>query len=74
MSELPRYARYPKNSVITVLVEHNPKNKGTLAFQRFDLYRSGMTIAEYVAAGGRTGDVKNDVAAQYISVELPPQA
>jgi hypothetical protein len=74
MSELPRYARYPKNSVITVLATENPKNKGTLAFQRFALYQSGMTIAEYVAAGGRTGDIKNDVASQYISVELPAEA
>jgi hypothetical protein len=74
MSELSRYARYPKSSIITVLAEENPKNKGTLAFQRFALYQSGMTIAEYVAAGGRTGDIKNDVMSQYISVELPVKA
>lgn len=74
MTEQARYARFPKSSTITVLVEENPKNKGTQAAARFELYQNGMTIAEYIAAGGRSGDIKNDVTAGYISLTPPAEA
>jgi len=60
--------RFNKNSTIKLLVESNPKRKGSLAFTRFELYQDGMTIAEYVKAGGRTGDVNYDVAAGLIEI------
>jgi hypothetical protein len=63
--------RANKNAVITVLVIANPKRQGTLACQRFDLYKDGMTVAEYIEAGGRTGDINYDVAEDYISLTLP---
>lgn len=63
--------RANKKAVITILVTENPKRKNTLAFQRYALYVTGMTVADYIAAGGRTGDVLYDVAEGYISLTLP---
>ena len=59
-----------KNVRIKILAESNPKRKGTLAFDRFELYEDGMTVREYVEAGGRTGDVKYDVQAGHIELEI----
>lgn len=63
--------RANKKAIITVVAENNPKRKNTLAFDRFALYRSGMTVAEYIAVGGRTGDVLYDAAEGYITLTLP---
>ena len=60
--------RYDQNSTITVKVSANPKRKNTLAFKRFELYKSGMTIADYIKAGGRTGDINYDIIAGFIAV------
>jgi len=30
-----------------------------------------MTVAEYIAAGGRSGDVNHDIAEGYIAITLP---
>ena len=57
-----------KSATITILVAVNPKRKGTLKFQRFDLYKNGMTVGDYIAAGGRSGDINYDVANGYISI------
>ena len=51
---------------ITVLAESNPK-RGESA-ERFALYRDGMTVGEYLAAGGVSKDVNWDAARGYISV------
>lgn len=62
---------YNQNSVITMLATANPKRKNTLAHKRFELYKTGMTIKDYVAAGGRTGDIKYDVIAGFICISNP---
>lgn len=71
MTEAKKRSRANKKAIITILVMDNPKRKGTLTFDRFALYKDGMTVAEYVAAGGRTGDVNFDVEQGYISLEVP---
>ena len=63
-----RAARIDKNLTITVLAEANPKREGSASFDRFELYQDGMTIAEFVEAGGSIADVHNDVAKGYISI------
>lgn len=63
-----RRHRFSKKAVIKLLVVGNPKRKDTLAYTRYALYRDGMTIAEYVAAGGRSGDIKHDLAFEYIQL------
>jgi len=47
------------NRVISVLVA-NPKKPSSKSFARFNLYRNGMTVGEYVKAGGRVGDCGYD--------------
>jgi hypothetical protein len=68
MSEAKTRARINKQLKIKVLVEDNPKRTGTLSFERFALYETGMTVEEYVAAGGRSGDIGYDVEAGYIAL------
>jgi hypothetical protein len=45
---------------ITVLVAANPKRPGSATHARFELYRTGMTVAEFLAAGGRSVDLAWD--------------
>ncbi len=68
MSEVKTRRRVNKQAKITVLAEENPKRQGTLAYERFALYETGMTVGEYVDAGGRAGDIGYDVAAGYIEL------
>lgn len=51
---------------ITLLTKENPKRGG--AATRFSLYKSGMTVADYVAAGGKVQDVAWDSKKGYIKV------
>lgn len=53
---------------IIVLAHTNPKRPGSESFHRFGLYRSGETVEEYVAAGGRRSDVRWDAAHGYIGL------
>lgn len=61
-----RYAN--KKAIITLLAAANPKRKETLAYHRFDLYKSGMTVADYLEKGGRSGDINHDVEMGFISL------
>jgi len=57
-----------KSAIITVLAQSNPKRQDSLAYERFELYQTGMTVGEYVEAGGRSGDIKYDVQNGYIEL------
>ena len=70
--EKTRKARGPnidKNTVIRLNVDVNPKREGSLAHARFALYEDGMTVAEYLAAGGRSSDVHYDASHGDITLE-----
>ena len=71
MSEAKARARANKKAIITLVTMPNPKRNNTLARERYELYRVGMTVAEYIAAGGRSGDVNHDIEEGYIAVTLP---
>jgi hypothetical protein len=71
MSEAKPRARANKKAIITLVAETNPKRNNTLSRERFALYRTGMTVAEYIQAGGRSGDVNHDAAEGYITLALP---
>lgn len=52
---------------ITVLSPQNPKRPHSASFQRFALYRTGMTVGEYLAAavalqGGKQGRWRQDLS------------
>lgn len=52
--------------LIRLLVEGNPKRKGTSAHDRFALYQDGMTVAQFLAAGGTRGDLTWDQERAFI--------
>lgn len=52
---------------IKLLTKENPKRAA--AAERFALYKNGMTVDEYIAAGGKRADVNWDVAQGFIEVK-----
>jgi len=52
---------------IKILVKENPKRAA--AATRFALYKNGMTVDEYIAAGGTRADVNWDVKMEFIEVK-----
>jgi hypothetical protein len=56
-------------AVITLLVEKNPKRPTAAAWARFELYRSGQTVAEFLAAGGTKGDLSWDRVHDFIRID-----
>jgi hypothetical protein len=70
VGRIPKEDRSP-GSRITILVK-NPARPGTAHFARFNLYRNGMTVGEYIAAGGHSGDVYAwDLPHGFISLSDP---
>ena len=53
--------------IISIVSANNPK-RGSAA-KRFALYRTGMTITEYLAVGGRRQDIVWDAKKGFISVK-----
>lgn len=52
--------------VITLLVTANPKRGKS--FHRYALYQTGMTVDEYVAAGGKRADIAWDIERKFIEL------
>ena len=52
---------------IKLLVKENPKRAA--AAERFALYTNGMTVDEYIAAGGKRADVNWDVSQGFIEIK-----
>lgn len=61
-----RSVKYEDDMVITVKIGDNPK-KGT-AKARFALYKTGMTVKEYLDAGGKRPDISWDAKQGWIEV------
>lgn len=61
-----RAAAHPEHKAldgrkITLLAKANPRKAGTTRAARFALYTNGMTVSEFVTAGGFRADIKCDV-------------
>lgn len=54
---------------ITVMAQNNPKREGTAAHARFNLYKTGMTVEAFLAAGGTRADVNHDSSHGFIRLE-----
>lgn len=54
---------------INVLFKENPGREGTKAFDARAKYKNGMTVREYIDAGGDPGYVRHDVAKGLISLK-----
>jgi outer membrane biosynthesis protein TonB len=50
-------ALYPKDAVLTVLVDKNPKKAGSAAAARFDHAFTSKTVGEFLEKGGRYSDI-----------------
>jgi len=69
----PKAAKEPKAAKvderkISVIVAENPKRPGSASRARFSLYKTGMTVDAYIAAGGYAADVSWDSAHKFISL------
>jgi hypothetical protein len=53
---------------IKLLATENPKRDASEAAKRFALYRDGMTVGEYLEAGGTTADVRWDEKNKFIEL------
>lgn len=53
---------------ITVLAKENPKRGGSSRAIRFSKYKTGMTVRQYLDAGGKTSDIKVDSEAGHIKI------
>lgn len=64
---------YPDNAVIRLKTEggKNPKRPGSKSFERFAVYKDGITVAEAVKAGVLYADLSWDVGHGFIAVESP---
>ena len=60
-------ASFGVDDVITVVHKGENPKRGTAA-ERYDLYKSGMTVAAYIAAGGQRRDVVWDQKMGWITV------
>jgi len=66
-----QYQRKHDPRVIVSVVEKNPKIPSTKAYDRFSLYRVGMTVSEYISIGGTPADIVHDVGKGFIVVDIP---
>ena len=69
------YTYRPSESAIIVkVVNGNPKRAGTAAHTRFNLYTTGISVGEYIKAGGTMDDIYWDIGRAYIVVSDYPYA
>ena len=61
----------PDDMRVIVKVEPNPKKQGSKSFDRYALYQVGMTVSDFIRAGGSKGDVQWDVGRSYIELAPP---
>ena len=66
----PRASRRMDNRVI-VSVAPNPKKITSASHARYELYKVGQTIDEFLKAGGTTADVNWDIDRGFVVVEAP---
>lgn len=64
-------SRAGDDMVIRRVSENNPKRPGTDSHVRFEYYQDGMTVAQYLAKGGRRPDLAWDTDKGFIRLEEP---
>ena len=66
--------KYDKDSRIQVCVPKNPKRVGCGGWKRFNLYKNGMKIKEFLDIGGKTIDLDWDRERGFVAVEIIDEA
>lgn len=64
----PRPRRTQADPRVIMTVKDNPKAPGSKAHARYALYRVGMTVDEFLKAGGRKPDINYDLKHGFITV------
>ena len=59
---------YPEDAALELLVEENPKKKGSKAAERFEGYTGAKTVGDALAKGVTYADIAYDVGRQFIKV------
>ena len=62
--------KYDRDARIQVCVPKNPKREGSGGYKRFELYRTGMTIRNFLEKGGKTIDLDWDRERGFIAIEV----
>jgi len=60
--------KFKDDQIITLLVNYNPKRKGSASAQRFEAYEDEMTVAGALKAGITSGDLSWDVEHGFIKI------
>jgi hypothetical protein len=63
-----RAPKFDLDAKIKVMVDENPKRKGTASYKRFEKYENGMKVADAIAKGVKTADIHWDVKHNYIAL------
>lgn len=63
--------RFADDWTIKMIAKKNPRVAGSTAYDRFQLYKDGMTVGDFRKAGGRRSDVSCDLDHDRIAVEPP---
>ncbi len=58
-----------EDSRVITHVAENPKRPGSASHARYALYGVGMSVSDFIAAGGRRADVNWDLSHGFIRVE-----
>jgi|TARA_B100000085_G_scaffold191543_1_gene175489 hypothetical protein len=61
--------KYDRDARIQVCVDKNPKREGSGGYKRFELYRTGMTIRNFLEKGGKTIDLDWDRERGFVATE-----
>lgn len=59
---------FKKDQTIHVLVDSNPRREGSRAWDQFEIYKDNMTVADFLAAGGRRSALRSDTKRKHIEV------
>jgi len=66
--------KYDKDSRIQICVDKNPKREGCGGWKRFNLYKNGLKIRDFLANGGKTIDLDWDRERGFVAVEIIDEA
>ena len=61
--------KYDRDARIQVCVPKNPKREGSGGYKRFQLYKTGMKIRDFLEKGGKTIDLDWDRERGFIATE-----
>ena len=61
----------PAEEMFLNFQEHNPKRKGSKAYEKYDLYKWASCASEFLEEGGTKADLKNDVERGFCVIEPP---